>query len=85
MNIGDLAPLAIGLVVGGLVLTYGADIATDVNNDYAAGTAAANTSRDTLGGMTSLASKLPSVGTIAAAAIIVGLLVSAFAFRSSQN
>ena len=61
MNLGDLAPLALFLVVAGIVLSVGADILTQVQAGQTPASYAANASTNGLMGVDELASWQPTI------------------------
>lgn len=77
-NLNLLITGAIGLVVAGMVIAFGAQVTSDVQNDFTADTFEANATQSALEGMDSLAGKLPSVGIILGAVVIIALLVAGF-------
>jgi len=78
----DLLPIGLTFVVTGIVLAYGLDIVSDVGDDFTPATYEANATADTLKGVANLAEKIPTLATVAVAAIIIGVLISAFSFRT---
>ena len=78
MDLGDLVPVAIAFVVVGIVLAFGQNILTDVKADFTANSAEANSTQDAIDANTNLADKLPLLGLVIAAAIIIGVLLKAF-------
>jgi len=84
-RIQDLLTIGIVFVVVGVALAYGADVLGDVRTDVQATTHNAsnpgsytfayNVSENALSAMDKLAGKLPTIATIAAAAIIIGVIV----------
>jgi len=85
MNLGDLAPLALFLVVAGIVLSVGADILTQVQSGQTAASFAANASTNGLMGVDELASWQPTIGLVIAAAIVIGIVMTAFAFKGEST
>jgi hypothetical protein len=78
MDFGDLVPIGVAFVVVGIVLAFGLSILSDVNTDFVAGSAARNATDDAIEGAGELASKLPLLGLVIAAAIIIGVLLKSF-------
>jgi hypothetical protein len=78
MNLDDLVPVAISFVVVGIVLAFGLSILGDVQSDFTANSEEANATQDAIDANASVASKLPLLGLVVAAAIIIGVLLSAF-------
>jgi len=77
-NLGLLTAGAIGLVVAGLLIAFGSQVVSDIKGDFTANTFEANASDNTLQGMEAMADKLPSIGLIIGAVVIIGLLVAGF-------
>jgi len=78
MKIQDLAPIAIVFVIAGVVLGVGADILVDIEDsvdDSALASAAVNNSTE---GLAELASWLPTIALIVAAAIVIGVIFTSF-------
>ena len=80
-QVKDIAPIAIMLGLAIIVTAIIADVVTDVQADQTSGTAAHNISTDGLAGLSELGSWFDTIGLVVAAAIIIGILVYAFAFR----
>lgn len=91
MNISDLAPLAILLVVAAIVISVGSDILNTVRDTYTdtSGTGCNNTdpsgcnyaynaSVDTLEGLEKVANWQTTIGLIVSAAIVIGVIMTAF-------
>jgi len=80
LNLGSLLTVGITLVVVGVALAFGLQVMGDIKSDMTANSAEANATGDAITGVSKLTGKLPTIGLVVAAVIIVGLLVSAFAF-----
>lgn len=80
LNLGSLLTVGITLVVVGVALAFGLQVMGDIKADMTANSAEANATGDAITGVSKLTGKLPTIGLVVAAVIIVGLLVSAFAF-----
>ena len=80
LKLQDLLPVAILLGVTIVGLTVVADIVTDINADQTAGSVAANVSGEGLNALQELGSWTPTLALVVAAALIIGILISAFAF-----
>ena len=78
MDLKDLFPVAVTFVALGVLLTFGLQVQSDVRSDFSAGTAEYNASSNAIEANTNLTSKLPILGTIIIAAIVIGILVKAF-------
>ena len=80
MQLKDLATVAIIFVVAGIALGIGADVLQSVQNKVTTGApsrAVANTSA----GMEELASWLPTIGLVIAAALIITIIFASFGGR----
>lgn len=62
----------------GVLLAFGLNVQTDVRDDFTSGSVEYNASQKAIEANSNLASKLPILGTIIIAAIVVGVLVKAF-------
>lgn len=78
MDLGDLVPLAVTFVVVGIVIAFGLNILADVQADFTASSAEANATQDAIDANVNVADKLPLLGLVVAAAIIIGVLLKAF-------
>lgn len=78
-KLADLMTIAILLVVGIITLVIGGDVTQEIRDDQTAGTAARNISDDGLDSFQEIGGWLPTVGTVVAASLIIGILVSSFA------
>jgi len=75
-RIQDLLTIGIVFVVVGVALAYGADVVSDVRDDFTdTASYQYNTSTNALKALDKLSGKLPTIATIAAAAIIIGVIV----------
>jgi hypothetical protein len=81
MDIQDLFPVAITFVALGVLLAFGLSVQTDVRDDFTALSYEYNASNNAVVANANLSSKLPILGTIVIAAIVVGVLIKAFVFR----
>lgn len=79
MRLEDLAPAAIAFVVVAIVLSIGADVLASVSAGQT-GVAQAATNNGTEA-MAELSSWLPTIALVIAAAVIIGVVVSYFAFN----
>jgi len=76
LALGDLPTLAIVFVVAFVVLAFGTKIIVDVGTGLT-GEAAQVTGNATAGAV-NLASYAPTIGTVLAGAVVIGILISAF-------
>lgn len=86
MSLGDLAPAAIAFVFISVVIGVGATVVADVQDGFVTGAAncnatsktacgtAYNVSGEGLSGLDTLASWLPTIALVIAAAIVIGTL-----------
>jgi len=91
MNISDLAPLAILLVIAAIVISVGSDILNTVRDSYTTTggfgcnntdpsncSYAYNTSSSSLEGLEKVADWQSTIGLIISAAIVIGIIMTAF-------
>ena len=78
MDLKDLFGVAVTFVALGVLITFGLNVQTDVRDDFTAGTYEYNASTNAIQANSNVASKLPILGTIVIAAIVVGVLIKAF-------
>lgn len=78
MRLEDLAPAAIALVVTGITVAIGVTILTNFMSTLTVNTYASNATNNSIIGISNLSSWFSQIGTIIAAAVIIGLVVSAF-------
>lgn len=78
MNIGDIIPVVIVLVVAGIVTSFGATILSDFQDDQTDDGYAYNATENALEGLDNLAGQFPNLALVVIAAIIVGVLLAAF-------
>ena len=74
-NLNMLVPVGILFVVAAIALSLGASVVTEVQADQTVGSYASNISGFGLNGMNELASWIPTIALVVAAAIIIGLVV----------
>lgn len=96
MNLSALSGVAITLVVAGIVIALGLSVMGETkeqfyDDNYGVGCNASshdlcgaeyNATQDAVEGVAKLSSKLPLIGLVFAAVIVIGLIVGAFATRS---
>ena len=78
MRLEDLAPIAIAFVITGVALGIGANITAQVQSTQTTGSIAAAAAGNATSGIGQVASWLPTIGLIVAAAVIIGILFSSF-------
>ena len=93
MDLNDLFPAAITFVAVGVLVSFGLSIQTDVREDFLTGASGCNSTAVTKCGYeynasqsavqanSNLAAKLPILGTVLIAAIVVGVLIKAFVMK----
>ena len=79
-GLGDIPGIAIAVVVGMLVLSFGALVLGEVQADQTANSAESNITGDGLSTLSNVSSLIPTAGTVIGAALIIGILLGAFAF-----
>ena len=78
MDIGDLLPLGITLVVVGIALAFGLQVLGDIKSDMTTNSYEANATGDAITGLTKFTDKLPLIATVVVAVVIIGLVVRFF-------
>jgi ABC-type proline/glycine betaine transport system permease subunit len=87
-GIYQLIFLAIGLVVVGVVVAFGAKFISDQQADLTAGTTAYNATVESLGAMQDVAEGQGTITTVGILAVVIGLLlgvVALFGFMRGQE
>jgi hypothetical protein len=84
MGMETLMGLGVGLVVAGIVVAIGAQILGDVRSDFTVNSVEYNITTEALDGTSNLAERFPTIGLVAGAIVIIGLLVGGFAYFKSQ-
>ncbi len=77
-SVGEIAPVAITLVVAGTVIVLGLQLQEDTAADLTAGSAAANASTAAIEGTGKLGTKLPLIAGVVVMVIVIGLLMRYF-------
>lgn len=77
----DLLPIGLTFVVTGIVLAFGVQVTSEIQADMTSGTAEYNATRDTIGAVGELTSRMDTLALVTIAAVIIGVLLTAFAFR----
>lgn len=81
-TIQHILGIVLSLVVAGIGIVYGIDVVSDVRDDYSGGnaTTAADTeftaANNTMIGVSKFSDKFPTIGLVAVAAVIIGILVT---------
>ena len=81
VSLADLPTVAISLVVAVIVIALGLSILSDTKDELPANSEEANATADGIEGIAKLSAKLPLIGTVVAAVLVIGLIVGAFAMR----
>lgn len=81
LGFGDLLPIGITLGVTALGVAYLAQAAGDAKADMTANSYEANITDNGLVGMDNLSARFGTIGTVAAAAVIIGVVVTFLAMR----
>ena len=82
LGLGQLPNIAITLVVVGIVFAIGLQIVSDTGDDMTANSAEQNATEETVEGMAKVTGKLPLIGTVVAAVVVLGLVIGGLAFRN---
>lgn len=80
-EISTLAGIAIVFVVLAIVLSFGARILDDIQDDQTSGNVDYNATDNGLASIEEFSSWLPTLALIVVAAVIIGIIVRYFAFR----
>lgn len=78
----DLLPVALIFVVATIAISVGANILNDIEDDQTDNSYEDNITVNGLTGMATLGEWLPTLALVVAAAVVIGVLVYSFAFRS---
>lgn len=84
MELRDLAPAGIALVIAGIVLTIGGDVMLDMRGQFSDSDTAYGVANYSLDGVIELSSWLPTIGLVIAAGIVIGIVIAAFAFAKED-
>ncbi|MBA7492217.1 hypothetical protein ES702_02766 [subsurface metagenome] len=74
-GLSGLQSAAIAFVVIGVTFGVGLQIQSDTASDFTANSAEKNASDDAIEGSSNIAGKLPLIGTVIAAVVVIGLIV----------
>ncbi len=85
ISLGDASAMALSFVFFVVVLGVGATVLTGIQSTQTANSYAYNSTTSGLVGMKNLADQSGVLGTIIGAAVIIGVLVSAFYFASTSR
>jgi hypothetical protein len=78
MGLADLWPAALILGVSGVGISILLNVQADVGEDFTAGTVEANASDDAILGVANIADRMPLIGTVVGAAVLLAILVTSF-------
>lgn len=78
MNVGDLLPVGITLVVVTVALAFGLQVLGDIKSSMTSNSAEFNATADGISGLSKLTGKLPTIGLVLAAVVIISILVKGF-------
>ena len=85
MNLEFLLTAGITLVVVGIALAFGLQVQGEVQAQMTADSSEYNATQDAIDGVAALTGQMPTIGLIVAAVIIIGLLISGFAFALTRR
>ena len=77
-GLSQLAPLAMVIILAGLIVSYGLQIQGDVKNDFVSGTLEYNATTDAQTAAAKIPDKMPALANIALAVIVISLLIAGF-------
>ena len=92
MEVRDLIPFALTLIVTGIIIAFGLQVQGDVKEDFVTGVAGCNDTVTTSCGLeynatvsaqegvSNLADKMPTIGLIGAIVVVISLLIGGFAY-----
>jgi ABC-type Na+ efflux pump permease subunit len=80
-----LPSIGITLIVGGLIVSYGAEINTDLKGEYSEDSTVYGIVNNSNLGLSNLGKKIPSLATIVIAGLIIAVLIGAFAFAYGRR
>lgn len=80
-QVGDLANMAVVLVVVAVIIAFGQKILTDVGTGFTANTYEANSTSKGKEGLGKFSDYLPTVAIVIVAGILIGILYSVFLKR----
>jgi hypothetical protein len=76
LGMNALKTMAISLVIVGIVIVVGIDINSNLSSDYDTDSAAHNTTKEVQDGFDKLATWLPTIALVVAAAVVIGIVVN---------
>ena len=85
MDLGQMAVAVITFVVIAIVIAIGATIIEEVQSSQTGNLTAYNVSSKGLSGMKTFGDWLPTIATVVAAAVVIGVIVTYFAFSGGRR
>ncbi len=80
MEVRDLIPFALTLIVTGIIIAFGLQVQGDVKDDFTVDTLEYNATVSAQEGVSNLADKMPTIGLIGAIVVVISLLIGGFAY-----
>ena len=77
-GLGSLLTVVLVFVIAGLLAVFSLDILEDTQDDLTDYGAAYNATSDAIDGVAKIPDKMPTLGNVVIAAIIIGVLLAAF-------
>lgn len=77
-EVRDILGLALVLAVTGITIAYTQDVTADQRDTFTASTLERNATENAMQGVANLSKKLPTIGLVIGAVVIVGLLIAGF-------
>lgn len=81
VDMSNMLTFGITFIIVALAFAFGLQILGDVQSDMTASSAEANATGDAITGLGNVTSKFGLIGTVFVASVLIGLIVTAFAFR----
>lgn len=75
IQVSDILPLSLTIVVAGIGIAFGLDVLSDTQEDFTVDSAEYNATTDTITGVSKFTSKMGLIATVIVASIVIGLLV----------
>ena len=82
LSVSSIGPLAMTLVVAAIIMAFGGKILADIQADQTANSIAYNVTGKGLTAMTTFGNWIPTIATIVAAVVVIGLLLVYFKSRA---
>jgi len=84
MEVRDLIPFALTLIVTGIIIAFGLQVQGDVKDDFTVDTLEYNATVSAQEGVSNLADKMPTIGLIGAIVVVISLLIGGFAYLMNR-